>query len=150
MHAPVLERPNLEGTRRARWGAVSRRILTLGVGLLFASGLAHAQRCEVVDSRGDSRDVACTLNARETVQYYRFRADFSGSHDDTKVWIIATLDGAPVRCEEGSKTLSEAEDGDVTLACRFQPDARADTKQILGVRIAWRHAQPGEFGLDRE
>jgi hypothetical protein len=150
MHAPVLELLPLEPARRARCRPLRRLIFTLGIGALLASGGVHAQQCEVVDSRGDSRDVMCMLNASESVRFYRFRADFSGSHDDTRVWIVAALDGAPVRCATGSKTLSEAEDGDVTLACRFQPDAKADTKQILSVRIAWRHAQPGEFGLDLE
>jgi hypothetical protein len=92
----------------------------------------------------------CTLHASEPVRTYRFRADFSGSHDDTRVWITVMLDGAPARCEAGSKTLSEAEDGDVTLACRFKLDAKSDTKPVLNVRIAWRHAEPGDFGLDLE
>lgn len=150
MHAPVLELPTLEPTFRARYCPLRRLIFTLGVGALLASGGVHAQPCEVVDSRGDSRDVVCTLNASEAVRFYRFRADFSGSHDDTRVWIVPVVDGVPVHCAAGSKTLSEAEDGDVTLACRFQRDIKADTKQILSVRIAWRHAQPGEFGLDLE
>lgn len=66
------------------------------------------------------------------------------------MWIDATLDGAPVRCEEGSKTRSEAEDGEVALVCRFRLEAPVDTKRILGVRIAWRHAEPASFALDRE
>lgn len=66
------------------------------------------------------------------------------------MWIDATLDGAPVRCEEGSKTRSEAEDGEMTLACRFRLEAPVGTKRILGVRIAWRHAEPAGFALNRE
>ena len=150
MRTSILKRSASERPPSARKRAVHCLILPLGAGALLASGLAFGHPCEVADSRGDSSDIVCVLHASDAARLYRFRADFSGSHDDTRVWIEATLDGAPVRCEEGSRTLSEAEDGEVTLACRFRLDGPAGTKRILGVRIAWRHAEPAGFALDQE
>ena len=84
MHTSILKRFASERPPRAHRGAVNHLILPLGGGALLASGLAFGQPCEVAGSRGDSLDVACVLDASAEEGLYRFRADFLGSHDDTR------------------------------------------------------------------
>lgn len=101
-------------------------------------------------ARGNSLDVVCALSVNEAAQTYRFKADFSGSHDDTSVRISPTLDGVPVQCGAGSRTVSNFETGDVTLACRFRVEPKAGAQQVLGVTIFWSHADPAGYALDLE
>ena len=107
-------------------------------------------RCESQALGGDQRDFKCPLSASGTARRFRFKADFSGSHDDTTASLAATLDGAPLACEEGSKTSLQGEDGEVSLECRFAIKDKAGTKHLLDVLLSWRHAQYKDFDLDSD
>lgn len=106
--------------------------------------------CEAPDAAGDQREIRCTLSASTTPQPLRFTANFSGSHDDTMLSMNATLDGAPLTCDAGSRTELMGEDGDVSLICRFTLAARAGASHVLAVSLTWRHAQYAGFTLDAE
>lgn len=127
-----------------------QQVLAAALACLPLAGVAWAERCEVAAARGNSLDVVCALSVNEAAQTYRFKADFSGSHDDTSVRISPTLDGVPVQCGEGSRTVSNFETGDVTLACRFRVEPKVGAQQVLGVTIFWSHADPAGYALDLE
>jgi hypothetical protein len=116
---------------------------------LAAVGPAAAQGKPPCDSQApgyDSHDIKCTLDASSTSRRYRFKASFSGSHDDTTASITSTLDGAPLACDKGSKTSTQGEDGEVGLECRFSVAGGPGMKR-LEVRVQWRHAQYKDFEL---
>jgi hypothetical protein len=62
----------------------------------------------------------------------------------------ATLNGAPLACEKGSKARLEGEDGDISLECRFSIVEKAGTKHVLGVALSWYHAQYTDFEFDSD
>jgi len=124
-------------------------MLALPGGMVPARAQA-APACESQAGRGDRREVSCTLTPSGAGQRFRFRAHFSGSHDDTTASLTPTLDGSPLVCEAGSKTRLEGEDGDVNLECRFSTADKAGTKPVLRVLIAWHHAQYKDFELISE
>ena len=97
--------------------------------------------CVAKKGAGDVMDYSCPLVATGVSQRFRLSATFEGSHDDTKLAMKPTLDGAVIACDPGSKTSSLYEDGEVVLKCRFQVTARAGTKALLAVRLQWYHAQ---------
>jgi len=116
-------------------------------------GAAHAQgkpRCESSEDPGDKRVVNCPLSALGILQSFRFKANFSGSHDDTMAAMTATLDGAPLACAPGSKTDLMGEDGDVSLQCTFSLTGKAGAQHVLRVMLSWRHAQYTGFELDSD
>jgi hypothetical protein len=125
-----------------------------GVAVVAGMDSAIAQgnlRCETqAPPFGDRRDIECPLNAAATAQRFRFKANFSGGHDDTRASITATINDAPLACDAGSKTSLFGEDGDVSLECRFRVAEKTDTKQVLKVTIRWYHAQYTDFELDSE
>ncbi len=105
-----------------------------------------AVQCEAQASPGDLRNIACPLKASTTPRRYRFKADFSGGHDDTMASMALSLDGAPLACDEGSKTSLMGEDGDVSLECRFSVPQAAGAP-VLKVVVKWSHAQYTDAGL---
>ena len=107
-----------------------------------------ALRCESTAAGRDKLDVACWLPT--TAKRHRFTAHFSGSHDDTRLSMIVTLDGAPLACEPGSKTSLEGEDGDVSLQCLVPATAQASPTRALRVRLSWWHALYTHFELSAE
>jgi hypothetical protein len=70
-----------------------------------------------------------------------FKADFSGSHDDTRLSMALSLDDVPVACSQNSKTSLLAEDGNVSLECHFVPGGAPGTKTMLAAVIQIWHAQ---------
>lgn len=134
-----------------------RSIAVLTVSL--SQALAAAPGAEVMPAPGKlpctsqargydgGRDIECPLNATGTTQRFRFKANFSGSHDDTVVSMTAALNEAPLVCDKGSKTSLTGEDGDVSLECRFSVAEKADAKQVLKVKLSWSHAQYTDFEL---
>jgi hypothetical protein len=123
----------------------------LGLGTVAGAGPASAQgkpRCESRATAYDTTDVECSVSATGKPRRFRFKANFSGSHDDTMASIVTTLDGAPLACEKGSKTSLQGEDGDVSLECRFSITEKAGTSHLLGMTVSWRHAQYTSFELD--
>lgn len=113
-------------------------------GLAWPSG-AHAAEtvvtCAAQTEGGDLINFTCPLVASGASQLYRLRADFEGSHDDTSASLKATLDGAPLECDLGSKLASEGEDGDVRLECRFRVNGNKGTTRLLAITLLWSHAQ---------
>ncbi len=114
--------------------------------------------CESRTPGGDALYLHCPMNAPAAVadRRYRFKVDFSGGHDDTQASIALSLDGAPLRCDEGSKTSLFGEDGEVSLECRFALRAAAESgaaaaeRRLLDVTILWSHAQYTDFQLTPE
>jgi hypothetical protein len=107
-------------------------------------------RCEAPSAPGDRRDIACKFSVSAAPRQVRFTANFSGSHDDTMASMTATLDGAVLACDAGSKTDLMGEDGDVSLHCRFTLVAQAGAERVLNVALAWRHAQYTGFELEAD
>jgi hypothetical protein len=81
------------------------------------------------------------LKANGSGQKIRFKADFSGSHDDTQLSIFLSLDGLPVTCGKGSKTWLNGEDGDVSLECHLVLDGAAGTQKMLHATVNLYHAE---------
>jgi hypothetical protein len=130
----------------------SIRALLIGLPFALGAGAAHAAPgapvpCESPAPGRQALEVSCPLKGTEKPQRYRFRASFSGSHDDTTVSITPTLDGAPLACDAGSTTSLTGEDGDITLECRFSLADPADASRLLRVRVAWYHAWYTDFAL---
>jgi hypothetical protein len=127
-----------------------RRATSIPIFILLGLASATAQakpQCESTTFGGDHRDIKCPLTASGATQSFRFKANFSGGHDDTSARMTATLDGAPLACAQGSKTSLFGEDGDVSLECRFALEGKAGTSRILGVTLLWSHAQYTDFAL---
>ena len=101
--------------------------------------------CDSPTTAGETRDVICPLNTSGALQRFRFKANFSGGHDDTMASMQATLDAAPLDCEKGSKTSLMGEDGEVSLECKFSIAEKAGTQHVLRMTISWRHAQYTDF-----
>jgi hypothetical protein len=123
---------------------MSAIVLISGMVLAGVVGLAHAQdklSCSSTSPGGDAREIECLLPASGGAQRFRFSSHFAGSHDDTTAAIVATLNGAPLVCDQGSKTSLMGEDGEVSLDCRFAVTEKAGTRPLLQVKVAWRHAQ---------
>ena len=113
-------------------------------GLAWPSDVHAAETvltCAAKTEGGDLIDFTCPLVASGASQVYRLRADFGGSHDDTSTSLKATLDGAPLECDDGSKLASFGEDGDVRLECRFRVNGQKGTTRLLAINLLWSHAQ---------
>ena len=125
------------------------KLAALAVALAAGANPAAAQTkppCESPAPGYDSQVVKCTL-ASGTAKRYRFKANFSGSHDDTTASMTTTLDGAPLACDKGSKTDLMGEDGEVSLECRFSIAGEGSATRLLSVTLSWRHAQYKDFEL---
>jgi len=125
-----------------------RWLLSLAALVGGPAAAATPAACESLTPRPDRREISCPLKAPATAQRFRFKAHFSGSHDDTTATLALTLDGAPLACEPGSKTYLEAEDGDVMLECRFSiAPGDTPTPRSLRALLAWHHAEYTRFEL---
>ena len=51
-----------------------------------------------------TQEFECRLDPAVAARSLRFKVFFSGSHDDTRATLEATLNGAPLDCADGSKT----------------------------------------------
>jgi hypothetical protein len=100
-----------------------------------------ALACETQSVNFKKREYRCPLTANGSAQQIRFKANFSGSHDDTQLSMNLSLDGLPVSCNKSSKTWLNGEDGDVSLECNFVFDAAAGTKKILRATVNIYHAE---------
>ena len=96
----------------------------------------------------DSKVVLCAIPQLTETRSYRFIARFSGGHDDTRASIQTSLDGRPLTCEDGSKTESFAEDGDISLNCRFVLSGAPGIHPSLRVTVRWSHAEYTNFDLE--
>ena len=122
------------------WGALCLATLA-PAGAQTPPPVAQAPGCESKITRGDQAVYSCPIVATEAVQRFRFVANFGGSHDDTKLSLRATLDGAPAECTPGSKASSRFEDGDIRLDCGLELKGAAGTRYVWAVRVQWHHAQ---------
>ena len=127
-------------TTALAWAALSFATLA-PAGAQTQPAVAQALGCESKSTRGDQVMYSCPIVAKETAQRYRFVANFGGSHDDTKLSLVATLDGAPVACTAGSKSSSRYEDGDIRLDCGLELKTAAGTRHVWAVKVQWYHAQ---------
>jgi hypothetical protein len=97
--------------------------------------------CDTQLVRWDRREFQCPLTADGNERHLRFRADFSGGHDDTEASMVLSLDGEPLACRPGSKTSLFGEDGDVSLECHLVLAGPAGTKRMLGATVKFHHAE---------
>src|SRR5262245_61988655 len=118
--------------------------MTVNAALVLCSAAATSYsraagpwQCESQPAMGDALRVECVLDPAGSAQRYRFRANFSGGHDDTTASMTLTVDGAPLACDAGSKTSLQGEDGDVTLECRFPRPKTVGASPVLGVLLIW-------------
>ena len=103
--------------------------------------------CSEVARTYDSKDVLCTVAPAGPPRRLEFIVRFSGGHDDTSASIRTSIDGQPLACDEGSKKELFAEDGNVSLHCRFSVDGPAAGETRLRVVIRWSHAEFTGFEL---
>ncbi len=130
------------------------RLLFVWIGLaLTSTALAQSPAettgntpaCSIQESLGDVRDISCSVTASGKPMHFRFKANFSGGHDDTMASMSASLNGTALICEPGSKMQLMGEDGDVSLKCKFSITEPAGTHHLLRVLIKWSHAQYTDF-----
>jgi hypothetical protein len=97
--------------------------------------------CETQSVDFKKREFRCPLTAKANAQQIRFKANFTGSHDDTQLSMTLTLDGLPVTCSKGSKTWLNSEDGDVSLHCHLVLDGTAGAQRMLRATVNFYHAE---------
>jgi hypothetical protein len=118
---------------------------TLSTALSAAKGQAAAppplRQCEPLTLARDKLSVVCALADAATAQAMHIKVHLTGSHDDTTASLEVTIGGTPVACAAGSKTSTEAEDGDVTLDCRFTASVKSGSGAVLRASAKWFHAQ---------
>ena len=123
----------------------------VGINMIFLSMLAMAAPayaedalvCETQSVHFKWREYRCPLTVNASAQNIRFKADFTGSHDDTRLSISLSLDGLPVTCGKDSKTWLNGEDSeasDVSLECKFVLDGAAGTQRTLRAVVNIYHA----------
>lgn len=96
--------------------------------------------CEPPTFGRDKLSVVCALDA-SAPRSVQIKVHFTGSHDDTTASMEVALGDATVACDAGSKTSTEAEDGDVTLDCRFTAPGGSGAATVLRASARWFHAQ---------
>jgi len=115
--------------------------------IVATAGQVHAEEvlaCETQSANFKRREYRCPLTANGREQQIRFKADFSGSHDDTQLSMNLTLDGFPVSCRKGSKTWLKGEDGeegDVSLECHLVINDAPGNKKMLRATVNIYHAE---------
>ena len=135
MHPSVHHRPSPSRRAFAR-GA----LLVLAAVACGPASAADPATCAARSVPTDSQVVTCTFGPSTVRRSVRFVAQFVGSHDDTRLALTATLDGKPLECEAGSTTSLSAEDGQVSLVCRFAVEPAASSP-LLEVALSVHHAQ---------
>lgn len=122
-------------------------ILLLALVQLPCHAATSSPGCDIQSQTYDSREVSCTIPAAAQTRRFEFIARFSGGHDDTRASIRPSLNGQSLVCDEGSKTSLFAEDGDVSLQCRFTLPATSADAAKLQVTVRWSHAEYANFEL---
>lgn len=116
-------------------------VMCLLAGAAGSAGATEVLTCDTQSAGWDRHEYRCPLTANGTEQRFRFKADFSGGHDDTEASIAFTLDGVPLACGQGSKTRLFGEDGDISLECQLALTGPAGTVRLLGATVKFRHAE---------
>lgn len=97
-------------------------------------------RCEPPTFGRDKLSLVCALGP-SAPQAVHVNIHFIGSHDDTTASIAVALGDASVTCDAGSQTSTAAEDGYVTLDCRFTAPGGPGRATLLRASAQWLHAQ---------
>jgi len=121
-----------------RAGAAIICLFAMGAGTACA---AEELTCQTHATNWKWREFRCPLKIDREGQQMRFKADFSGSHDDTRLSMTLSLDGVPAACSQNSKTSLIGEDGNVSLECHFVPGGTLGTERMLGAIVQIWHAQ---------
>lgn len=100
-----------------------------------------SEACSVSSPTLDSREVQCQFPKSAFTRKFKFQANFSGGHDDTKARIEPFIDNAPLSCDEGSKKSLFGEDGDVSLWCTFSIADHPHSNGVFKVTVRWNHAE---------
>jgi hypothetical protein len=122
------------------WRVILLAAPLLAIGMQAASAETKIT-CESPPAPGDLREIRCPLVASGNAQRFRFKANFSGGHDDTRASLKASLDDSPLACDPDSKTSLFGEEGDISLECGFSMTGNADRVHILTVTLLWSHTQ---------
>lgn len=101
--------------------------------------------CDLAFPTYDSREVSCPIRGSGRLRRFRFKALFSGGHDDTSASIQPALEDRPLVCDPGSKTSLFAEDGDIGLECSFSIALPVDAVRTFKVTVKWNHAIYTDF-----
>lgn len=96
--------------------------------------------CTETATTYETREVQCRIPAQFAGKL-RFKANFSGGHDDTVARLESFWNEAPLTCVEGSKTWLSAEEGDVSLWCDFPAGGQAKDGGVFKVAFRWSHAE---------
>lgn len=118
-----------------------------GIAILAAAAASSAEPtfidrsalCKAIESSEDEKVVECRLPSGR--RSFQFRADFSGSHDDTKLSMELVLDDKAVVCGQDSKPASRFEDGEIRLTCNLAIADDRSNARTLRATIRWTHAQ---------
>jgi hypothetical protein len=110
------------------------------------SAIERPLRCEPTLGR-DKLMVVCSIDASQ-VRWVRVRVHLTGSHDDTTASMEVAIGDVPATCDAGSKTITEGEDGDVTLACGFTTSGVSGAATTLRATARWFHAHYVGFEVD--
>ena len=102
---------------------------------------AEVLTCETHAANWKWQEFHCPVTITTEGQKMRFKADFSGSHDDTRLSMTLSLDGVPVACSPDSKTSLLGEDGSVSLDCHFVAAGTPGSKRTLAAIVQIWHAQ---------
>lgn len=119
-------------------------VIMICASILAVASPAHAEdvlACETQSVNFKVREYRCPLTANGSARPIKFKADFTGSHDDTQLSMTLRLDGLPVTCGKGSKTWLNSEDGDVSLECHLVIDGVAGTQSMLSAIVNFYHAE---------
>ncbi len=98
-------------------------------------------RCEPPTFGRDKLTVDCTVDAAAAPQRIHIKVHFTGSHDDTTASMEVAIGDTPTACSAGSKTNSEAEEGEVTLDCAFTAAGAPGATTLVRASVKWFHAQ---------
>lgn len=142
-----LSRSMERSTRTSRAFLAMMTAVAQAIGICPAGAQAvdtGAPPCASTNSPGDIRAITCRFPRTDAPQRYRFKANFSGGHDDTKATITAVRGGRPLECEHGSKTSLFGEDGDVSLECIFSAGPVGE-HTVVEFTVIWSHAQYRDF-----
>jgi hypothetical protein len=147
----------LRASSTARARDIRKITLSVCLSLIWlsftASGFAAGKSVSLPDTcveapneGGALREITCRIPSATLGKPLRFRARFTGGHDDTEASMELALDARPLQCDPGSKTELKFEDGDIALHCAFTPPA-LPAERVLSIRVLWSHCQYVGFEL---
>jgi hypothetical protein len=109
----------------------------------FSPGDACSERSAAFGKQ----EIQCQLPKTGFAGKLRFKANFSGSHDDTSGRIEPSIDDVPLACAEGSKMFLSQEDGNVSLWCDFAVADPVPGSGVFNAVIWWGHAEYVNYEL---